>query len=203
MIEGEDGAQVEVYTADELAAARTEGASAKETELKPKMTELETELTGAKTALAARAGEFAQFRKLSEEQVAAMTEKDRIIYENSLALNKANEDRVAAEESAAKERIINVIKAKAGANEALKTKMEEMWPLIAVEAVTPEQIEAKAQMVLGAISTQTPNLVAGVAGFNGSYSPPGDTGTSDKTFGETEAGKGLAERLGIQLEPKK
>lgn len=203
MIEGDDGAEVEVYTADEVAAARAEAATAKETELKPKLTELETELTGAKTALAARAGEFAQFRKLSEEQVAALTEKDRVIYENSLALKESEDKRVAAETAGQKALVDNVIAAKAGKNEVLKAKMEEMWPLIGVEAITAEQIEAKAQMVLGAISTSTPNLVAGVAGFSGSYAPPGAKEGDEKAFGETEAGKGLADKLGLTLEPPK
>lgn len=207
MIEGDDGAEVEVYTAEEVAAAKTEAATAaakaKDDEYTPKLAEVTGKLTEAEKAAAQRAGEFAQFRKLSDEQVAALTEKDRIIYQNGLALKESEDKRVAAETKNQTDAVNTVIKAKANGNAELQKKIEEMWPLIGVEATTPEQIELKAQMVLGAISTTTPNLIASAAGFNGTYTPPGGEGEG-QSFAATEGGKGLADKLGLTLEvPKK
>lgn len=208
MIEGDDGEQVEVYTADEVTAAKTEAATAaakaKEDEYTPKLTELTGKLTEAEKAAAARAGEFAHFRKLSDEQVAELNEKDRIIYQNSLALKESEDKRIASETAHQTAAVDAVIKSKSNGNADLEAKIKEMWPLIGVEASTPEQIELKAQMVLGAISTTTPNLIASAAGFNGTYIPPGGGDGEGKTFADTEAGKGLADKLGLVLEvPKK
>jgi hypothetical protein len=202
-----DGEQVEVFTAEEVQAARTEEATktrtAVEGEFTPKLTEAQQKLKDAQDAAATRAGEFSEFRKLNEEQVKQLSEKDRIIYENTLKLKESEDKRIAAEEAGQKTAVATVIKSKAGGNEALAKKMEEMWPLITVDATTPEQIEAKALMVLGAISTTTPDLIAGVAGFTGSYAPPGGNSEEGKSFADTERGKAGAKALGLILEPPK
>lgn len=199
-----DGEQVEVFTAAEVEAAKTEIKTTVEAEYAPKLADLTTKITAAETAAAARAGEFTNFRKLSDEQVAALAEKDRIIYQNSLVLKEEQDKRVALEKTTHDNAVTSVIKGKAGTNADLQKKMEEMWPLIQIEALTPEQMEAKAQMVLGAISTTTPNLLAGVIGFTGSYAPPSGDDDGKKGFGETERGKAMAGALGLLTEaPKK
>lgn len=203
-ITNDEGEEIEVFTAEEVQAQVTAASTAKEAELTPKITTLETELSGAKTALASRANEFAQFRKLSDEQVAQLTEKDRIIYENGLALADANEKRLIAEKATLEATIDGSIKAKAGDNKALADKMKEMWPIINVEAVTPEQIEAKTQMILGAISTTQPDLVATANGFmGGTFIPPITKTGESKAFGDTPEGKAGAAELGLVIEPPK
>lgn len=207
-VQNDDGQEVEVYTADEVQAqtaiAVATAVAAKETEFGAVKTELEGKLTDAEKRAQERAGEFAQFRKLSEEDKAKLTVAERTIYENGLALDEANKARVAGETAALTERVNGVIKSKAGDNVKLTEKMKEIWPLITIEATTPEQIEAKAQMVLGAISTTTPDLLASVAGFGGgSYQPPVVVAKEGETFADTSAGKGLANDLGLTLEPPK
>lgn len=208
-VQNDDGQEVEVYTADEVKtqadAAVATAVAAKETEFSVVKTELEGKLTDAEKRAQERSGEFAQFRKMSDEDKAKLTVAERTIYENGLALAQANEARVVADTAALTERVNGVIKSKAGDNVKLSEKMKEMWPLITIEATTPEQIEAKAQMVLGAISSTVPDLLANVSGFNGgSYLPPQPEKKEGETFADTAAGKGLAGELGLTIEsPKK
>lgn len=207
-VQNDDGQEVEVYTADEVKtqadAAVATAVAAKETEFSVVKTELEGKLTDAEKRAQERSGEFAQFRKMSDEDKAKLTVAERTIYENGLALAQANEARVAADTAALTERVNGVIKSKAGDNVKLSEKMKEMWPLITIEATTPEQIEAKAQMVLGAISSTVPDLLANVSGFNGgSYLPPQPEKKEGETFADTAAGKGLAGELGLTIEPPK
>lgn len=195
-----DGVETEVYTADEVAAVRVEAAAAKDAEFAPVKTELEGKLTAAETAAAARAGEFAQFRKLNEEQVAKLTIAERTIYENGLRLKEAEDARVATEEAGKKAAVTAVINAKAGTNAKLAEKMTEMWPLIGVEATTADQLEAKAQMVLGALSTTVPDLVAQAAGFSGgSYTPPVTKAKEGESYADSAAGKALAAEIGLVI----
>lgn len=195
-----DGNEIEVYTAEEVTAKVTEETGKVKAEFEPKIATLETELTGARTALNARAGEFAQFRKLSEEQIQKLDEKDRIIYENGLALQQERE-RNSEQDKKVKEAAVDAaIRAKAGSDEKLFTRMKEMWGIIGVEAVTAEEIENKTKMVLGAISTTQPDLVASVAGFTGGgFKPPESGGGEKKSFADTEKGQGLMKEIGLKL----
>lgn len=203
-IEDADGNEIEVYTAEEVEAAKTEAAAAKDAEFAPIKTELEGKLTAAEKAAAERAGEFAHFRKLSDEQVSALTEKDRIIYQNGLALKDSEDKRIAAEEATKKAAVDTLIASKSGGNPKLVEKMKEMWPLIGVEATTPEQLEAKAQMVLGALSTTVPDLVATAAGFGGgAYHPPVVAKKEGESYADTAAGKAAAAELGLTIEAPK
>lgn len=199
-----DGVETEVYTADEVAAARVEAAAAKDAEFAPVKTDLEGKLTEAEKKAAERAGEFAQFRKLNEEQVAKLTIAERTIYENGLRLKEAEDARVATEEAGKKAAIATIITAKANGNAELAAKMTEMWPLITVEAATPEQLEAKAQMVLGALTTSVPNLVAQAAGFTGgAYQPPVVKAKEGESYADTASGKALAAEIGLVIPEQK
>jgi hypothetical protein len=142
---------------------------------------------------------------LSEEQVAKLDEKDRIIYENQVQIKNGVDQRIADVAAAQKVVVTNAIKAKAGDNTKLVEKMTEMYDLIGVKAETPEQIEAKVLMTLGAIGTSTPDLVATVAGFaGGSYAPPVVVGNEGKSYADSPEGKAGANELGLTLEaPKK
>ena len=202
-----DGNEIEIYTADEHTAAITAEVEKTKKEVEgiytPKLSALETELGGAKKALDDRAGEFKQFRKLNEETINKLSIAEKTIYDNQL---HQEEERV-ARETEAKTRLENSIdasiRATSGADEKLFTKMKDMWKVIGVNAVTPEEIETKKKMVLGAISQTEPNLVASVAGFSGGYKPPVTEKKEGESFADTDQGKGLASLIGLKLEADK
>jgi hypothetical protein len=200
----DDGSEIDVFTADEVSAREVAAAEAATGKLKPDLDKSAAEVTRLETLLKNRAQDFAAFRTLSEEQVAKLDEKDRIIYENQVQLKNATDQRIADAAAAQKVVITNAIKAKAGDNAKLVERMTEMYDLIGVKAETPEQIEAKVLMTLGAIGTATPDLVASVNGFSGgSYAPPVVPGNDGKSFADTEQGKAGASELGLTLEAKK
>lgn len=204
MIEGEDGAEIEVYTADEVQAKAAEAVAAKETEFGAVRTELEGKLTDAEKRAQERAGEFAQFRKLSEEDKAKLSTAERTIYENTEALARSEEARITAETAAAKNLVTTAIKAKAGTNATLEEEMTKAWELVGVVANTPEEIELKAQMVLGMLSVSKPDLVAAANGFSGGFQPPAPVRKEGDSFADTDSGKALGAELGLTLEtPKK
>lgn len=198
-----DGNDVEAFTEAEVAAKVTTAVTAKEAEYTPKLTALETELTGAKTALAERAGEFKQFRKLSDEAVAKLDAAQRTIYENGITLEEERQKRVTLEKTTYDSNVKAAIKAKAGSNDKLEAKMLEMWPLLGIEANTSEQMAQKAQMLLGAIAQTEPDLVATVANFTGAHLPPGEKLKEGQTFADSERGKAGASELGLSIEMPK
>lgn len=203
-IENEAGEEIEVYTAEEVTARETAAREAAVGEYKPKLDEVTGKLSEAEKRAAERAGEFKEFRKLREEDVAKLSEAERTIYENGLRLKEADDARVKDAADRQTAAVTAAIKAKAGDNAKLAEKMTELWPLFGIEANTPEQIEAKTMMVLGAISTTTPDLVASVNGFGGgSYAPPAPAVKEGESFADTDAGKAAAAELGLVLEAPK
>ena len=196
--------EIEVFTADEVQAKADEAAAAAEAKLKPDLEKATGEVTRLDGLLKSRAKEFAGFRELNEEQVAKLDEKDRIIYENQKAIKASEDARIADTQAAQKAQIAAAIEAKAGGNTKLAEKMTSMWDIITVDAKTPQEIEAKLLMVLGAISTTAPDLLATVAGFSGgSYVPPKTTGGDGKSFADTPEGQAFAKSIGLDLEGKK
>lgn len=198
-----DGNEIDVYTLDEFQA----GVAAETTKIKgeydPKVKGLETELSEAKTALTARAGEFAQFRKLSDEAVAKLDVAQRTIYENGLALQEEKEKNKKADDERVAGLVDSAIKAKAGGDEKLAVKMKNLWDIIGIDARTPEDIENKTKMVVGAIGSTEPDLVAKVAGFSiGSFAPPGEKNEEEKNFADTAQGQRGMEEIGLKI-PKK
>lgn len=200
-----EGAEIEVYTAEEVTAretaAQATARTAAEAEFTPVKTDLEKRLGDATTALGARASEFAQLRRLSDEDKAKLTVAERTIYENQVKLDDAEKARVAAAQDAQKVQVLAVIKSKSNGNADLEKKMTEMWDIVGVQATTPEQLESKAKMVLGALSVTEPDLVATVAGFTGSYAPPKPKKEGEATFADSAAGAGLAGELGLLTKP--
>ena len=200
----QDGQEIEVYTADEVAAAKAEAATAKENEYKPKLTELETSLGEARTALSTRADEFKQFRKLSEDQVKKLDEKDRIIYENTLVIQEQKEKDALRDKQTRENNVLSTIKAKVGNDEKVVGKVKEMYSLIGLEANTPDEIEKKVLAALGALGQTEPDLVATINGFSvGSFEPPKPIEKGEPTFADTDKGKAFGKELGLTLEIKK
>lgn len=205
----EDGTEIEVFTADEVKARETAAidtaVKAKEAEFGKTKAELDSELAEVKKALGDRAGEFKQFRRLNDETVAKLTVAERTIYENGVKLQEAHDARTAAEKKALDTQVDSALRAKAGKDDKLFTKMKETWSIIGVNALTPEEIEKKTMMVLGAIQTTEPDLLANVAGFSGSgWAPPKAQSTTDGTsFADTDKGRSIAKDLGLIMEPPK
>lgn len=197
--------EIEVYTAAEVAEREGTVRTTVEGEWKPKYEEVTGKLTAAEQAAAVRAGEFSQFRRLSEEQVKQLSEKDATIYNNQKVIAEGIEREAAAKKAATETLVNTAIKAKAGNDAKLADRMKELWPLIGIEANTPEEIENKTKMVLGAISTTQPDLVASVQGFSGGmFEPPKPAGQKDgESFADTERGKQGAAELGLILEKPK
>jgi hypothetical protein len=202
-----EGAEVEAYLPADVDTKVKEAVTAKEAEFTPKIKTLEEELGTAKKNLGERANQFATFRKLNDDVVAKLSEAERTIYENGLALSKVNEERAEADKKNKEAMVESVIRSKAGTDEKLVAKMKGMWEIFGVEANTPEQMEQKSRMILGAIGQSEPDLLASVAGFsNGSFAPPEQPGAKkeeDKTFADTPKGKAIANELGLKLEPDK
>lgn len=194
-----DGEEIEVYSADELTAKINEVKG----EYEPKIKTLETDLGSAKTALASRAHEFSQFRKLRDEDVAKLSEAERTIYENGLALNKANEEKAEIEKKLIESRIETVIKAKTNGDENLSKKVRDMWDLIGLEALSDADMERKASMALGAVAQAEPDLIASLGGLSGGALPPKMEDKKEESFADTERGKSAAKELGLNLENKK
>jgi len=197
------GEEVEVYTAEELTAAKDEAVKAKESEFGKTRAEIEAERDELKKALSDRSGEFKQFRKLNDDVVAKLSVADRTIYENGVVLEEERKKNAEFQKKNYESNIDSVLRAKAGTDEKLFAKMKETWGIIGIDAQTPQEIERKSLMVLGALRTSEPDLMASVAGFSGgSYIPP-VVGKDEKSFADTDQGKAVAKELGLILEVKK
>lgn len=193
------GEEIEVYTADEVKAQLAE----KDTEFGKTRTQIETERDEARKALGERTSEFKQFRKLSDEAVAKLSITERALYDNQVLLQEEKEKNLAGEKQRIDSQVDVAIRAKAGTDEKLIGEMKKMYDIVAIDAKTPEEIERKTLIVLGALGQVQPDLVASVAGFSsGGYIPPVTTST-EPTFAQTETGKSLASELGLITEPPK
>ena len=198
----DSGENIEVYTAEDVAKQ----IAAKEAEYTPKIADLEktqSELAEARKALAERAGEFKQFRKLSDDAVAKLSIAEKTNYDNTLLLQEQIERNKSLEKLNYDSKVDSALRAKAGSDDKLFEKMKDTWGIINIDAQTPEQIELKSRMVLGALGVSEPNLVATVAGFSGGYVPPSPEGSGDKSFADSERGKAFGAELGLTLEAKK
>lgn len=201
-----NGEEVEVFTADEVAARETAARAAVTGELTPKLTEAQKEVERVSGLLNARTAEFGQFRKLSDDQVAKLNVTELALYENQKLLAEANEKNTTATADAHKKAVEAAIRAKVGTNEDLFKKVSDMYTIVTLDDSTPEALARRVSAALGALGTTEPDLLA-AAGFvpNSSFEPvkPANE-TADEGFGATPAGKAFADELGLIIEaPKK
>lgn len=208
-ITNDAGEEIEVFTAAEVTEQVTKATEDTKKiandEFGKTKAQIEAERDEAKKALGERTSEFGKFRKLNDETLAKLSIAERTIYENQKVADDREQIRVKKEQEDQAARVDVALRSKAGKDEKLFTKMKELWGAIQIDAVTPEQIENKTLMVLGAIQTTQPDLLASVSGFSsGRYVPPG-TSSGDKkdSFADTERGKAAAKELGLDFEPKK
>lgn len=201
-----DGAEVEVYTAAERDAAIAEARTVVEGEYKPKLTAAEIEQKRLQGLIDSRAEEFKsageKFRRLTEEQVAALDAAQRTIYENQAALQTEREGRAVSDKKVYESTRDAAIRARTGADDALFKKVQEMYGVIQLEDVTPEQMAARVSAAFGAVGTTAPDLLAAAGFGSGNFEPPTQK-EETKSFADTEGGKGLAERLGLLTEAPK
>lgn len=195
-VTNDDGEEIEVYTAEEV-TAREQAAVAPVRE----------SLTSAEKALADRTREFNQargtFEKLSEEKIAKLSETERILYERTEQLAKKEEESAAAAKVAYDAQVLAALKPYAGSDAKLLEELTKTWGVIGVEAKTPEQIEAKARMVAGALAPSSPSLLGIIGSFSGGAIPPQPKAEGAKTFADTEQGKAFGAELGLTLEAPK
>lgn len=199
----EDGVtEVEMFTADELAAARTSAATETEGKFKPQLDEMGAKLTAAEQRAANRSQEMSEFRKLSEAQVLKMTETERALYENQQILAAEREKNAGADKKAYDAAVSAVIRAKVGKSEDLFKKVHDMYQIVNLEDITPEQMAMRANAAFGAIATTEPDLLA-AAGFGpgGSFEPNAQQKKSDTSFADTERGQAGADELGLLTKP--
>jgi len=201
----QDGTEVEVYTAEDVQAKVAEEVKKKETEFGAVKTKLETDLAASNKRGDDRAREAGNLRKLSDDQVAALSVAERTIYENQQIQIKKDEERAESEKKARDAQIDTIIRSKVGTDEKAFAKVKEMWALVGIETPTPADMEKKALYIIGGLKVSEPDLVASVMGFaGGSYVPPTTKKEGDESFAETEKGKAAANDLGLILEvPKK
>lgn len=199
-IVNDKGEDIEVYTAEEMNAQVDEKLKAKDEEFGVKLTAKEQELADARKALGDRAGEFKQFRKISDEAVQKLGVAERTIYENQLLMQQMKEEGEAKNKQSLDNTIDMAIRAKTGGDEKLYTKIKETYSVINLEANTSEQITNKINMAIGAIGITEPNILAELGSFQGgSFQPKIDDTNKEKTYADTDAGKGLAAQIGLKL----
>lgn len=199
-----DGVETEVFTEAEVAARETAAKAAVEGQYKPQLEDLTGKLTAAEQAAAARAVEFGQFRKLTEDQVKQLSEKDAIIYANQLALEEERKKNATAAETTKKSNIDAAIRAQVGTDQKVFDEAKKMYELIGIEDNSPEGIATRVKAAIGALGTTAPDLLAAAGFAGGSFEPPKPAQQGDKSFADTEQGKQGAAELGIIIEaPKK
>lgn len=192
-----EGQEIEVFTAEELAAKATEI----EGIWKPKVDDLTGKLTAAETAGKERSREFGEFRKLSEEQVTKLDAAQRTIYENTLAIHERDLKIAEGNKKTYEASVDATIRAKIGNDPKLFDKAKAMYGLINLEDVTPEQMQQRVAAAVGALVQTEPDLLASIGvSTSGTYMPPFEKKAGEENFADTERGKAGAKELGIPLE---
>lgn len=202
-----NGEEVEVYTAAERDAAVAEARTTVEGEWKPKLTTAEQEIVRVNGLLEQRAKEFAGardgFQKLSDDQKSKLTAAELTIYHNQELLAERDKTITENNQRTKDSSIDAAIRARVGADQTLFTKVKEMYGIINLEDLTPEQVAIRVNASLGAIGQTSPDLLA-TAGFGGGNFEPPRRDTGKESFADTERGREIAATLGIIIEvPKK
>lgn len=165
-----NGEKVQVYTAAERQADIDTAKAQVESEWKPKFETAEQEKVRLAGILETRTKEFGTaregFRRLSDEQVGKLDEKDRIIYQNQLDIATERETNAKTNKSIHDAAVDVAIRARTGSNEEIFKKVKGMYGLINLEDLTPEQITTRVNAAVGAIGTTERDLLAS-AGFGG------------------------------------
>ena len=194
----QDGNEVEAFTQEERDAYAATIVEQKVGETKA---EYESRIKDREEFHASQKENFGKLRELSEKQLAELNAKDRIIYDNQIALQKANEEREKSEKETLTAKIDAEIKAKSNGNADLEAKIRANLEFINIDARTPEQISAKVALARGGVFEQNPDMLAMVGGYNGTVYPGGVKPTEKKeSFADTERGKEIMRQAGMIVE---
>ncbi len=197
-----DGAEVEVYTAEEHTAALEAAKTAVKGEYEPKVAELTGQLTEAQKAAAERSGQFKEFRKLSEEQVEKLSEAQKTIYQNTVLLAE-KDAKIAEGAKISRDSAITAAIAAKVSDTKVAAEVRKMYDIIGLTDDTAEGIAARTTAALGALGANQPDLLASVGLGGGTFDVPAPR-NDKKSFADTDAGKALAAELGLLTElPKK
>lgn len=198
-----NGVDTEVFTEEEVMARETAARTAVEGEYKPKLEEATTKLTAAEQAAAARAAEFGQFRRLSDEQVKQLSEKDTIIYRNQELLAEEQKKNLDSATTIKKASIDAAIRAAVGTDQKIFDEAKKMYDLIGIEDNSPEGVATRVKAAIGALGTTAPDLLAAAGFSSGSFEPPKQAQQGEESFADSERGKQGASELGIIIEAPK
>lgn len=195
-----NGEQVDVYTAAERQADIDAAKAQVENEWKPKLETAEQERARLDGLLTQRsrelAGQDAKFKRLSDEQVAKLDEKDRIIYQNQVDLATERENVAKTNKTIHDSAVDTAIRARTGSNEEVFNKVKGMYALIQLEDLTPEQIAIRVNAAVGAVGTTERDLLASAGFGGGGFEAP--VANDDKTA-ITSRQQEIAKGLGIAL----
>lgn len=209
IIQNDKGEDVEVFTAEDVAAREATTRTAVENEWKPKV-QAEVDLrTAAEKRADDKAVQLSQqrttFEKLSEEQLTKLSDAERIIYNNQKIMADSAEREAATAKTAKENAVAAAIRAKVGTDQKLFDKAKDMYAILGLDDSSQEGIEKRVIASLGALGSTEPDLLAGAGFSGGSFVPPVEVKKDgDKTFADSDQGKAGAAELGIILEaPKK
>ena len=192
-----DGKEVEFYSADDLAAAKT----AVEGEWKPKVDELTGKLEKAISDGRSKSKSITDFKELTDAQYAKLGEAEQTIYDNQKLIADQGKIISAADQKAYDSARAGVISKVANGNKDLVEKITAMYDLVGLEDDTPEKMEIRARAARGALGETQPDLLNSLGFVGGGWAPKPKEDTSDgkKTFADTDAGKAGAAELGLKI----
>lgn len=200
-ITNDEGEDIEVFTAEERDAFVATAVEQKVGETK---VEYETRLKEREEYHAQQGTNAGALRKMNEEQLKELSAKDRIIYDNQVALEAANTARATAEGKIVTDRLEAQIKLKANGDADVEKKIRDNLQYIAIDPVTPEQVDTKVAMALGVVFQQQPDIMAMAAAHGGTVYPGGVKPEEKKEdFADTERGKAIAAAHGFIVTPPK
>lgn len=198
---GEDGVEVEAFTAEERDAHTN---AIVEQKLSEERAIHEAKLKERDEISEAQKGNIGRLRVLTETQKNELSEAQKTIYENQQSIEQDRVDRENADKARADALLDAEVKAKSNGNPDLEKKIRDNLSLINIDARTPEQITAKVALARGGVFEQNPDMLAVVGGYTGSVYPGGDRPTERKeSFADTPQGKAMGEALGLTMEVPK
>lgn len=196
------GIETEVFTTEEVVAREAAVRTTVEGEYQPKLTAAETERARLSGLVDARSREIigmdTKFQKLTKDQQEKLTDTEARLYKNQELIVERDAAIAETSKRAHDSAVDAAIRAKVGTDAKLFEKMKEMYPLIQLEDLTPEQITTRVNAVFGAIGSTAPDLLASAGFGGGGFEPPARSASKD-SFADSDRGKGVAKSLGLAV----
>lgn len=198
-----NGEEVDVFTADEVTARETAARTAAEGEWKPKAESAMSEKERLEGLLEQRSKEVAgargEFKRLSDEQVGALTAAQKVIYDNQILLAEKDVKIAESDRKVYEGARDSMIRTKTNGDPKLFDKVKEMYAVINLEDITPEQMKMRVDAAFGAVGVVAPDFLASAGFGGGSFEPP-VKGDDKQSYADTAAGKAAAAAFGLRTE---